>query len=40
MTVTTKYELDEIKQIIKDTDPKAFVNIVETVGIMGSFRKN
>lgn len=40
MTVTTKYELDELKQIIKDTDPKAFVNIVETVGIMGSFRKN
>lgn len=40
MTVTTKYELDEIRQIIKETDPKAFVNIVETVGIMGSFRKN
>lgn len=40
MTVTTKYELDELKQIIRTTDPKAFVNIVETVGIMGSFRRN
>ena len=40
MTVTTKYELIELEQIIKHTDPKAFVNIVETVGVMGSFQKN
>ncbi|GIO30253.1 MULTISPECIES: YitT family protein [Paenibacillus] len=40
MTVTTRYELQELKRIIKQTDPKAFVNIVETVGVMGSFRRS
>ncbi len=40
MTVTTRYELAELKRIIKQTDPKAFVNIVETVGVMGSFRRS
>lgn len=39
MTVTTRYELTELRSIIKTTDPAAFVNIVETVGVMGSFRK-
>lgn len=39
MTVTTRYDLADLKEIIKKSDPKAFVNIVETVGIMGSFRK-
>ncbi|MCQ4087016.1 YitT family protein [Saccharibacillus sp. JS10] len=39
MTVTTRYELAELKRIIKEADPNAFVNIVETVGVMGSFRK-
>jgi uncharacterized membrane-anchored protein YitT (DUF2179 family) len=39
MTVTTRYELAELKKIIKLIDPKAFVNIVETVGILGEFRK-
>ncbi|MHA0857925.1 YitT family protein [Paenibacillus sp. CMAA1364] len=39
MTVTTRYELAELKSIIKQTDPLAFVNIVETVGVMGSFRR-
>ncbi|WHX50860.1 YitT family protein [Paenibacillus woosongensis] len=39
MTVTTRYELTELRNIIKQTDPAAFVNIVETVGVMGSFRK-
>ncbi|MCR8843400.1 YitT family protein [Paenibacillus sp. SC116] len=39
MTVTTRYELNELKRAIKETDPKAFVNIVETVGIMGNFRR-
>lgn len=39
MTVTTRYELAELQEIITKSDPKAFVNIVETVGIMGSFRK-
>ncbi|MNT83610.1 hypothetical protein D3C72_2235060 [compost metagenome] len=39
MTVTTRYELTELKEIIRKTDPTAFVNIVETVGVMGSFRR-
>lgn len=39
MTVTTRYELAELRDIIKQTDPLAFVNIVETVGVMGSFRR-
>ncbi|WP_223069947.1 YitT family protein [Paenibacillus caui] len=39
MTVTTMYELADLKEIIKQTDPSAFVNIVETVGVMGSFRR-
>lgn len=40
MTVTTRYELTELREIIKKADPKAFVNIVETVGVMGSFRRH
>jgi uncharacterized membrane-anchored protein YitT (DUF2179 family) len=39
MTVTTRYELVELQKIIKEIDPKAFVNIVETVGVLGEFRK-
>ena len=39
MTVTTRYELVELKKIIKEIDPKAFVNIVETVGVLGEFRR-
>jgi uncharacterized membrane-anchored protein YitT (DUF2179 family) len=39
MTVTTRYELAELRKIVKETDPKAFVNIVETVEIIGEFRK-
>lgn len=39
MTVTTRYELAELREIIKKTDAKAFVNIVETVGVMGAFRR-
>ncbi|MNN05708.1 hypothetical protein D3C81_1184760 [compost metagenome] len=39
MTVTTRYELAELREIIKQTDSSAFVNIVETVGVMGSFRR-
>lgn len=39
MTVTTRYELIELKEIIKAADPSAFVNIVQTVGVMGSFRR-
>lgn len=39
MTVTTRYELAELKRIIKESDPAAFVNIVETVGVMGAFNR-
>ncbi|MBW7476129.1 YitT family protein [Paenibacillus oenotherae] len=39
MTVTTRYELAELRRIVSRTDPTAFVNIVETVGIMGDFRR-
>ncbi|RKN85008.1 YitT family protein [Paenibacillus ginsengarvi] len=39
MTVTTRYELAELRKIVKETDPKAFVNIVETVEVIGQFRK-
>jgi len=39
MTVTTRYELAELRKIIVATDKTAFVNIVETVGIMGDFRR-
>src|SRR5690606_31766652 len=39
MTVTTRYELASLRKTIRRTDPKAFVNIVETVGVMGDFRR-
>ncbi len=39
MTVTTRYELAELRTLIKRIDPKAFVNIVETVGVIGEFRR-
>lgn len=39
MTVTTRYELAELKKLIKEADPHAFVNIVETAGVMGQFRR-
>ncbi|RAP75542.1 YitT family protein [Paenibacillus montanisoli] len=39
MTVTTRFELNQLRKIIAKTDPRAFVNIVETVGVMGDFRK-
>lgn len=36
-TVITRYELSEVKAIVKATDPKAFVNITQTVEVMGFF---
>jgi uncharacterized membrane-anchored protein YitT (DUF2179 family) len=39
MTVITRFELAEFKAIIKECDPKAFVNIVETTSVLGEFRK-
>lgn len=37
--VVTRYELYDLERIIKDVDPQAFTNIVETAGIFGFFRK-
>lgn len=39
MTVTTRYELHELRKLIRSVDARAFVNIVETAGIMGEFRR-
>jgi len=39
MTVTTRYELQGLLRTVRDIDPSAFVNMVETVGVMGLFRK-
>lgn len=38
MTVTTRYELAELRRLIRELDPKAFVNVVETVDVFGEFR--
>ncbi|GKV54125.1 UPF0750 membrane protein YitT [Sporosarcina sp. NCCP-2222] len=38
--VITRYELYDLEKIIKEVDPKAFTNVVQTVGIFGFFRKD
>jgi uncharacterized membrane-anchored protein YitT (DUF2179 family) len=38
--VITRYELFDLQRVIKDVDPHAFMNIVETSGIFGFFRKD
>ncbi|MEH7546584.1 uncharacterized membrane-anchored protein YitT (DUF2179 family) [Neobacillus bataviensis] len=41
ITVITRYELNEVKNLIVEVDPCAFVNITETIEVMGLFhRKN
>lgn len=37
--VITRYELYDLEKIIKEVDPHAFTNVVQTVGIFGFFRK-
>ncbi|WP_042149053.1 YitT family protein [Paucisalibacillus sp. EB02] len=37
--VITRYELYDLERIIKEVDPDAFTNIVQTTGIFGFFRK-
>ncbi|MEI3605012.1 YitT family protein [Pseudogracilibacillus sp. SE30717A] len=37
--VITRYELYDLERIIKDIDPHAFTNIIQTAGIFGFFRK-
>jgi uncharacterized membrane-anchored protein YitT (DUF2179 family) len=39
MIVITRYELYDLEGIIKDVDPKAFTNIIQTTNIYGFFRK-
>ncbi len=39
ITVITRYELHEVKKIVKETDPRAFVNITETIEVMGFFAR-
>ncbi|HEY9576894.1 MAG TPA: YitT family protein [Pseudobacillus sp.] len=40
MIVITRYELYDLERILKEVDPNAFTNIVETAGIFGFFRKD
>lgn len=40
MIVITRYELFDLERVIKEVDPNAFTNIVETAGIFGFFRKD
>lgn len=40
MIVLTRYELFDLERVIKEVDPKAFTNIVQTTGIFGLFRKD
>lgn len=37
--VITRYELYDLEAIIKEVDPNAFTNIVQTVGVFGFFRR-
>ncbi|HLO13121.1 MAG TPA: YitT family protein [Pseudoneobacillus sp.] len=39
MTVVTRYELTEVKSLIHEVDPNAFVNITHTLEVMGLFHK-
>ncbi|WP_053366626.1 YitT family protein [Bacillus sp. FJAT-27245] len=39
MTVITRYELAEVKSLIAEVDPDAFVNITKTIEVMGLFHK-
>ncbi|MGE7764092.1 YitT family protein [Peribacillus sp. NPDC096540] len=39
LIVITRYELYDLEGIIKEVDPHAFTNIIETSGIVGTFRR-
>lgn len=39
MIVITRYQLAEVKAMINEVDPKAFVNITQTTEVMGFFHK-
>lgn len=40
MVVITRYELFDLERTIKEVDPKAFTNILQTTEIFGFFRKD
>jgi uncharacterized membrane-anchored protein YitT (DUF2179 family) len=40
MIVITRYELFDLERIIKEVDPKAFTNFVETTNVVGFFRRD
>jgi uncharacterized membrane-anchored protein YitT (DUF2179 family) len=40
LIVITRYELFDLERIIKEVDPNAFTNIVQTTGIFGFFRRD
>ncbi|KMK74754.1 YitT family protein [Alkalihalobacillus pseudalcaliphilus] len=40
MIVLTRYELYDLKEVLKQTDPMAFTNIIETTEVFGLFRKD
>jgi uncharacterized membrane-anchored protein YitT (DUF2179 family) len=39
ITVISRYELNEVKNLITEVDPVAFVNITETIEVMGLFHR-
>jgi uncharacterized membrane-anchored protein YitT (DUF2179 family) len=39
MTVTTRFELAELRKLVRGVDPKAFVNVVQTIDVIGEFRR-
>ncbi|MBT2734226.1 YitT family protein [Bacillus sp. ISL-7] len=39
ITVISRYELNEVKNLISEIDPSAFVNITETIEVMGLFHR-
>ena len=39
MIVVTRYELFDLERVIKEVDPQAFTNVVQTTAVLGFFRK-
>jgi uncharacterized membrane-anchored protein YitT (DUF2179 family) len=37
--IISRYELAEVKKLIADVDPNAFVNITQTIEVLGLFHK-
>ncbi|GHH98508.1 UPF0750 membrane protein YitT [Neobacillus kokaensis] len=40
MIVITRYELFDLERVIKEVDPNAFTNIIQTTGVYGFFRRD